>query len=103
MYFRTHCCAFVVVQIREISVAIGGGAVIFAVTTLLCIKFVTIVATSIVGSTMIMAAIDFFMHNSQTVHWVRVKTMHFYEMLGNVFGIFDSFAWISEIFVEFLE
>lgn len=57
-------------QIREIVVAVGGGAIIFAVTTLLCVKFITIVSSSIVGSTMIITAIDFFMHGSDTVLWV---------------------------------
>lgn len=57
-------------QLREIAVAVGGGAIVFAVTTLLCVKFVTIVASSIVGSTMIMSAIDFFMHGSDTIQWV---------------------------------
>lgn len=57
---------------REVLVAVGGGAIIFTVLTLLCVKFVTIVATSIVGSVMIMAAIDFFMHGSETVAWVSL-------------------------------
>lgn len=57
---------------REIIVACGGGAIIFAVLTLLCVKFVTIVASSIVGSAMIMASIDFFMHGSETLSWVSI-------------------------------
>lgn len=57
--------------IREIAVAVGGGAIIFAVMTLLCVKFITIVSSSIVGSTMIMASVDFFMHGSGTLLWVR--------------------------------
>lgn len=56
--------------IREIAVAVGGGAIIFAVMTLLCVKFITIVSSSIVGSTMMMAAVDFFMHGSSTLLWV---------------------------------
>lgn len=56
--------------IREIAVAVGGGAIIFAVMTLLCVKFITIVSSSIVGSTMMMAAVDFFMHGSGTLLWV---------------------------------
>lgn len=57
---------------REIAVAVGGGAIIFAVLTLICVKFVTVVATSIVGSAMIIAAIDFFMHGSDTMSWVSM-------------------------------
>ncbi|XP_031621358.1 transmembrane protein 198 [Contarinia nasturtii] len=56
--------------LREIEVAVGGGAIIFAVTTLLCDKFITIVSSSIVGTTMIMSAIDFFMHGSDTIEWI---------------------------------
>lgn len=68
-------------QLREIVVAVGGGAIVFAVTTLLCVKFVTIIASSIVGSTMIMSAIDFFMHGSDTIHWVRFPVI----LIGNFF------------------
>lgn len=64
---------FIIVQIQEITVAVGGGAIIFAVTTLLCVKFMTIVATSIVGSTMIISAVDFFMHGTKTIEWVHFK------------------------------
>lgn len=68
--FKYNKCAFLFPQLREIGVAVGGGAIVFAVTTLLCVKFVTIIASSIVGSTMIMSAIDFFMHRSDTIQWV---------------------------------
>lgn len=57
-------------QEKEFYVAVGGGAIIFAVLTLLCAKFITIVSSSIVGSAMIIASIDFFMHGSQTLQWV---------------------------------
>lgn len=60
-------------QLQEVSVAVGGGAIVFAVTTLLCIKFVTIVASSIVGSAMIIAAVDHFMHGSNTLDWVKLR------------------------------
>lgn len=80
-------------QIREITVAVGGGAIIFAVTTLLCIKFVTIMATSIVGSTMIMAAIDFFMHNSRTIHWVRSC------YIGRIFSPIRTQFWLRCTFI----
>ena len=50
--------------------AMGGGAIIFAVLTLLCAKFITIVSSSIVGTAMIVASIDFFMHGLKTVVWV---------------------------------
>lgn len=50
--------------------AVGGGAIIFAVLTILCAKLTTIVSSSIVGSAMIIASVDFFMHGSQTLLWV---------------------------------
>lgn len=55
---------------REIVVAICGGAVIFAVLTLCCTKLVTIVTSSIVGATLIILAVDFFMHDLGTLKWV---------------------------------
>lgn len=60
------------VQEREVLVAMGGGAIIFAVLTLLCAKFITIVSSSIVGSAMIVSSIDFFMHGLKTVIWVML-------------------------------
>lgn len=61
-------------QEREVLVSMGGGAVIFAVLTLLCAKLITIVSSSIVGSAMIVSSIDFFMHGLKTVTWVGVKS-----------------------------
>lgn len=55
---------------REIVVAICGGAVIFAVLTLCCTKIVTICTTTIVGATMIILSVDFFMHDLSTLKWV---------------------------------
>lgn len=55
---------------REIVVAICGGAVIFAVLTLCCTKLITIITSSIVGATMILLAVDFFMHDLSTLKWV---------------------------------
>lgn len=55
---------------REILVAVGGGAIIFAVMTLCCGKLVTIIASSIVGAAMILTATDFFMHGLKTIDWV---------------------------------
>ncbi|XP_055374951.1 transmembrane protein 198 isoform X2 [Condylostylus longicornis] len=55
---------------RELYVAIIGGAIIFAVLTLCCVKYVTILASSIVGTAMIMASVDFFMHNLETIGWL---------------------------------
>ncbi|KAG4065123.1 hypothetical protein HA402_007520 [Bradysia odoriphaga] len=54
---------------REVLVSMGGGAVIFAVLTLLCAKLITIVSSSIVGSAMIISSVDFFMHGLKTVTW----------------------------------
>lgn len=59
-------------QEKEFYVAVIGGSIIFAVLTLLCAKFTTIISSSIVGSGMIMASVDFFMHGSQTLLWVCV-------------------------------
>lgn len=50
--------------------AMGGGAIIFAVLTLLCAKLITIISSSIVGSAMIVSSIDFFMHGLKTINWV---------------------------------
>ncbi|CAD7087485.1 unnamed protein product [Hermetia illucens] len=55
---------------REVLVAVAGGAVIFAVLTLCCVKYVTIFASSIVGTAMIIASIDFFMHGLDTINWL---------------------------------
>lgn len=38
--------------------------------TLCCAKLITIVASSIVGSAMIVCSIDFFMHGLDTVNWI---------------------------------
>ncbi|KAH8321065.1 hypothetical protein KR074_002126 [Drosophila pseudoananassae] len=55
---------------REIYVAVVGGAVICSVLTLCCVKYVTILTSSIVGTAMIIGAIDFFMHGLETINWV---------------------------------
>lgn len=55
---------------QEVIVAVGGGAIIFAVMTLCCGKVVTIIASSIVGSAMVLCSIDFFMHGLETIDWV---------------------------------
>lgn len=58
----------------------------FAVLTLLCAKLITIISSSIVGSTMIVSSIDFFMHGLKTVFWVSVlwndlfKRIHYTQM-----------------------
>jgi len=51
-------------------VAVVGGAVICSVLTLCCVKYVTILTSSIVGTAMILSAIDFFMHGLETINWV---------------------------------
>lgn len=55
---------------REIYVAVVGGAVIFSVLTLCCVKYITILASSIVGTAMIVASVDFFMHGLDTANWI---------------------------------
>ncbi|XP_067636761.1 transmembrane protein 198 [Eurosta solidaginis] len=55
---------------REIYVAIAGGAFICSVLTLCSLKYVTILTSSIVGSTMIIASVDFFMHSLDTIKWI---------------------------------
>lgn len=57
-------------QYREIYVAVVGGAVICSVLTLCCVKYVTILTSSIVGTAMILSAIDFFTHGLETINWV---------------------------------
>lgn len=59
---------------KEIVVALIGGAIIFAVLTLCCTKLVTILTSSIVGATMIILAVDFFIHDLGTLKWVRTKS-----------------------------
>lgn len=56
---------------QEVLVAVGGGAIIFAIMTLCCGKVVTIIASSIVGSAMILWSTDYFMHDTKTIEWVR--------------------------------
>lgn len=50
--------------------AVVGGAVICSVLTLCCVKYVTILTSSIVGTAMILSAIDFFTHGLETINWV---------------------------------
>jgi len=40
------------------------------VLTLCCVKYVTILTSSIVGTAMILSAIDFFTHGLETINWV---------------------------------
>jgi hypothetical protein len=53
-----------------VLVAIGGGAIICTIITVCCAKIMTILASSIVGSAMILCSIDFFMHELKTINWV---------------------------------
>ncbi len=62
----------------------GGGAIIFAVLTLLCAKLITIVSSSIVGSAMIVSSIDFFMHGLKTVTWVRILTKYLIQNVDHL-------------------
>lgn len=62
---------------QEVIVAVGGGAIIFAVMTLCCGKIVTIIASSIVGSAMILCSIDFFMHGLETIDWVTYIVLQY--------------------------
>ncbi|KAH8287245.1 hypothetical protein KR054_004726 [Drosophila jambulina] len=61
---------------REIYVAVVGGAVICSVLTLCCVKYVTILTSSIVGTAMILGAIDFFMHGLETISWILSMRPH---------------------------
>ncbi|KAH8273343.1 hypothetical protein KR018_005201 [Drosophila ironensis] len=63
-------------QYREIYVAVVGGAVICSVLTLCCVKYVTILTSSIVGTAMIIGAIDFFMHGLETINWILSMRPH---------------------------
>ncbi|EDW56212.1 GM22989 [Drosophila sechellia] len=60
---------------REIYVAVVGGAVICSVLTLCCVKYVTILTSSIVGTAMILSAIDFFTHGLETINWNFVSAL----------------------------
>ncbi|KAH8421479.1 hypothetical protein KR009_008765 [Drosophila setifemur] len=61
---------------REIYVAVVGGAVICSVLTLCCVKYVTILTSSIVGTAMIIGSIDFFMHGLETINWILSMRPH---------------------------
>lgn len=61
-------------------VAMGGGAIIFAVLTLLSAKMVTILSSSIVGTAMIAASVDFFMHGLKTFVWVTSIDNYVYKI-----------------------
>lgn len=63
-------------QYREIYVAVVGGAVICSVLTLCCVKYVTILTSSIVGTAMVIGAIDFFMHSLETINWILNMKPH---------------------------
>uniref|UniRef100_A0A1B0AKU8 Transmembrane protein 198 n=1 Tax=Glossina palpalis gambiensis TaxID=67801 RepID=A0A1B0AKU8_9MUSC len=54
----------------EITVALIGGAGIFAVLTLCSAKYVTILTSSVVGSAMIITSVDFFLHGLELTHWI---------------------------------
>lgn len=51
--------------------SVVGGAIICAIIALFCPKFMSIIASSILGSAMILCSIDFFMHGLNTLDWVR--------------------------------
>ncbi|KFB47561.1 hypothetical protein ZHAS_00015525 [Anopheles sinensis] len=55
---------------NELLVSVVGGAIICAIVTLFCPKFMSIVASSIIGSAMILCSIDFFMHGLNTMDWI---------------------------------
>ncbi|XP_017870915.1 PREDICTED: transmembrane protein 198 [Drosophila arizonae] len=61
---------------REIYVAVVGGAVICSVLTLCCVKYVTILTSSIVGTAMVIGAIDYFMHSLETINWILSMKPH---------------------------
>ncbi|KXJ82394.1 hypothetical protein RP20_CCG013878 [Aedes albopictus] len=56
---------------NELFVSVVGGAIICAIIALFCPKFMSIIASSILGSAMILCSIDFFMHGLNTLDWVR--------------------------------
>ncbi|XP_037930831.1 transmembrane protein 198 [Teleopsis dalmanni] len=61
---------------RELYVAIIGGAVISSVLTFCCVKYVTIVTSSIVGTFMVIASVDYFIHGSKTLNWILNMKPH---------------------------
>ncbi|XP_062555701.1 transmembrane protein 198 isoform X2 [Armigeres subalbatus] len=55
---------------NELFVSVVGGAIICAIIALFCPKFMSIIASSILGSAMILCSIDFFMHGLNTLEWI---------------------------------
>ncbi|XP_050091983.1 transmembrane protein 198 [Anopheles aquasalis] len=55
---------------NELFVSVIGGAIICAIVALFCPKFMSIIASSIIGSAMILCSIDFFMHGLNTLDWI---------------------------------
>ncbi|XP_040167805.1 transmembrane protein 198 [Anopheles arabiensis] len=55
---------------NELFVSVVGGAIICAICALFCPKFTSIIASSIIGSAMILCSIDFFMHGLNTLDWI---------------------------------
>lgn len=67
--------------------SVVGGAIICAIIALFCPKFMSIIASSILGSAMILCSIDFFMHGLNTLDWVRRSPL----MWGMVFSTANPF------------
>lgn len=82
---------------REIVVAVSGGAVIFAVMTLCCAKLITIISSSVIGSTMVLLSVDFFLHSLETVKWVgrQIEPKGVSFSAGNLHRLFLCRLWTS--------
>ncbi|XP_058831490.1 transmembrane protein 198-like [Topomyia yanbarensis] len=55
---------------NELFVSVVGGAIICAIISLFSPKLMSIIASSILGSAMILCSIDFFMHGLNTLDWI---------------------------------
>lgn len=76
-------------------VAMGGAAIIFAVLNLLSAKVMTILSSSIVGTAMIAASVDFFMHGLKTIVWVIIIKSRIYLLMIYITCIFIYFLTAS--------
>uniref|UniRef100_T1H4V1 Transmembrane protein 198 n=1 Tax=Megaselia scalaris TaxID=36166 RepID=T1H4V1_MEGSC len=85
---------------KEIYVAIIGGAIIFSVLTLCCVKFITILASSIVGTAMILAALDFFLNDLETLKWL--VTMAPNPQPPPCYGGILIFSWPVSVIVSLM-
>ncbi|KAL1382802.1 hypothetical protein pipiens_013221 [Culex pipiens pipiens] len=61
---------------NELLVSVVGGAIICSIITLFCPKLMSIIASSVLGSAMILCSIDFFMHGLNTMDWRKYRYLY---------------------------